>query len=493
MKKHEKKQTNNKKSMPIVKELNLGEICEKIKEQKLKVVNINIKFIIWGIIFLVLGIISALIFGISPGRNIEYGAVFGFEGLSWFYINGLPLLVISMSNLVYVLLSADVYKFNFKKPNILTIKQQKLFIRKTVRYKLDKSNISGILIKNTDLKYRIIWIFIIFPYCFLDMRYGISTLNAYHIFDSKIFSVVSFMNIFYSIISLIFLVTILFQNNIELLIYTQVGLLYALFPDNNRKFIKEKLIPKLCEFIIGHNEISNYNLKICESSYNFTKFYSGVLLFIFGIIQLNVISIELAFFDIISGYLIIIISLILIITGLQERSLIALQDLPQEFPSLYCGAYYFEFQIKISLSKFYSVQSEQYFDYKWYEFLIFYFTLIWISRRAFEILIGGIVNPMFLWRSIITFAFYIIDTIIILRFLFEKKIWYSFKFLEFDIKYPVFRKFKKKRMEFKYFINQFKILFNLTNIKNIIKSKRGILTLISITFGIFLCMINIFA
>jgi len=480
---------NNEKEKLVV-EKNLLELCDKINSDKISTNNFNIKLFLWSIIFIILSIISMKIFEFSIGRNLEYGSIFGFEGFNWFYLNGLPLLIIGFVLFIFSILNFKKYTFffNYGGQDLLRMKERKLFFFKII-YRIQKSQIAGIQIRNTSLCYKIIWLLIIYPYFFCNIQYGISLF-----YKSPMDWTISIINIIYSIISIAFIITILIFNEIELIIYTQFRLLYRKFSNSNIKFIRNKFIPKICEFIIGKKNLKYSSLKECQSSYNFTKFYSGLLLLIFGFIHLNIILFKIGFVDIILSSLIVLLGLIMIIIGLQERALIALQDLPQEFPSLFYGAFYFEFYLKPDLTKFYKIEAEKYLEHKWYINLLFYFIFFWIFMREFQILVRSILNYQCInciIEAIISILFCFIYVTIILRLMFEKRIWYHFKFLDLSIKFPVFRRFSKSSDKFKYFMNQYKILFNTTNIKDNIKTKRGILTLISMILGLLTSIICI--
>ena len=74
-------------------------------EKFVKFNSITLTRLVGAFLLIFNGIISYLIFGVGVGHKIEFGSAVVLGGPSWFYVTGLPMLIIGLSLLIYFILS----------------------------------------------------------------------------------------------------------------------------------------------------------------------------------------------------------------------------------------------------------------------------------------------------------------------------------------------------------------------------------------------------
>ncbi len=119
---------------------------------KIKISRVLKQDLLVALVFLVLGVANYYIFGLEGGRYPPRGAILRFQGFSYFFPTGLPLLIISL------ILSIRFFILSYKceiahsvgegEKNIITFENSSIFSFLRKKYSLDMGELTGIKISS---------------------------------------------------------------------------------------------------------------------------------------------------------------------------------------------------------------------------------------------------------------------------------------------------------------------------------------------------------
>lgn len=138
--------------------------------KQIKFFSFALSRLVAAIILLVIGVISFLIFGTDVGHEIEYGSAVVLGGPSFFYLTGLPMLVVGISLLLYFGLSIFRGIFSESENFYFFYEFRTGFPWLT---EVPKKNIEAVRFQNNHLGPKLAWIVFFVPFIVLQLMTAI--------------------------------------------------------------------------------------------------------------------------------------------------------------------------------------------------------------------------------------------------------------------------------------------------------------------------------
>jgi hypothetical protein len=164
--------------------------------------------LIAAIILILIGLSSYITFGIDVGHEVELGSAVVLGGPSFFYLTGLPMLVIGLSVLLYFMLS--IFRGTFSKSKNFYFFYE---IRPGFPWltEVPEKDIDAIRYQNDHLGPKLIWIVIFIPFIVLQLMTGIP---LFFVEKAGPQFVLSWSFVLYSLLEIIvLLILVIFQQN----------------------------------------------------------------------------------------------------------------------------------------------------------------------------------------------------------------------------------------------------------------------------------------
>ncbi len=236
--------------------------------------------IIIAICLIILGYANFLVFGVEGGRHPIRGATLMFEGVSYFFTVGLPLILLGFGMLLKYLIKAFHPKIalkthiNYKtENNSLEIEEQTLYSKKN--FEIPLKNLKACVMDNFSLD-RKKWLLILFiPYFMYTFSAGPANLRLPFIEE---FPITGFMILFSSIFALIFLILILNVRPLKIYLYITDG--YYLIEANS---MRNRTLLQLAEDLKNTLGLSREPQKYEKMILNRNEFKNGILLLVISL------------------------------------------------------------------------------------------------------------------------------------------------------------------------------------------------------------------
>ncbi|MBY8986866.1 MAG: hypothetical protein KGD61_00305 [Candidatus Lokiarchaeota archaeon] len=165
-----------------------------------------------ALLLIINGIVSYIIFGDDVGHEIEFGSAVVLGGPSWFYVTGLPMLIIGFSLLIYFILSPFRGIFSKTKNFFFFYEIRPGFAWLT---EIPKKDIEVLRYQNNHAGPKLAWIILILPFIVLQLMTAIPLFAAERAYPEF---VLSWTFLILSILDIIALVILIFfqQNYFEI-------------------------------------------------------------------------------------------------------------------------------------------------------------------------------------------------------------------------------------------------------------------------------------
>ncbi|MBD3352840.1 MAG: hypothetical protein GF364_15250 [Candidatus Lokiarchaeota archaeon] len=423
--------------------MNLNEISNKFYKKvyeprthtiySFRVVNFSV-----GLMMILISLVNLLVFGIEEGRYVELGAVFGFQGVSWWYAIGLFPLIAGVLLLTFSIFTYTRIKFDIDlKKEAIKITEHTLIRNETQEVSFKR--LTGISYSNRPTATRMVWILLIVPYILYNFEHGWGNLFLPQLSG---FPIAAFMILGSTILMFIILIVFVIFNPIKIWLYTDDGKYEIDIAPYLINILNDDIIPKFIP-IINVDETSFYHTpKRYNANENKIAIFAGLVLFITSWFQFMFIDRTLAFADDLSIHIGIILSLLLVLEGFNTKIMNHFSDKPIYYPFLIRVGFLFDAYLCAPMEVKQRFRKCQPFTFtKLTKFILIVMSCVLIIT-IIRLIIGMIYAPNFLLRGILSIFYHLILLFIVIRILFFKHLGIVYNFCEEKINYmilPIFR------------------------------------------------------